>query len=56
MREQGDYIDWYCSGIGGVVSYDEKLRSDYVPESTVTIEIAADLKNLGWIPIEWEEE
>ena len=48
MREEGDYIDWYCSGIGPV----EGDRSGFVPESAVTDEIRADLKRLGWTVFE----
>ena len=46
MREEGDYIDWYCSGI-------QETKSDYhsVPESIVTEEIENDLNKLGWIVI-----
>jgi hypothetical protein len=32
-----DYIDWYCSG----------------NEGNVSEEIEADLKALGWTPVEW---
>jgi len=65
MREQGDYIDWYCSGIGsqadgygldGTVPELEKDGRTYVPEGAVTEEIKEDLKKLGWVPIEWEED
>jgi hypothetical protein len=28
----------------------------YVPEGVVTEEIKADLKELGWAPMEWEED
>lgn len=62
MRQQGDYIDWYCSGIN---SWDnlspeefEQLQEDakiayleakkFVGESYVTDEIRADLLTLGW--------
>lgn len=51
MRGQGDYIDWYCSGIGNDESgygLSGKLGNGYVPESTVTDEIKADLERLGW--------
>jgi hypothetical protein len=48
MRGQGDYIDWYCSGIRGGMSYDEVLSSELVPEGTVTDEVQADLQRLGW--------
>ena len=41
MREQGDYIDWYCSGIGA-------NDDGFVPESCATMEIIDDLKRLGW--------
>jgi len=49
MREQGDYIDWYCSGIKG----DNDSHGDgFVPESTVTEEIREDFFKLGWIPVD----
>jgi hypothetical protein len=63
MKQEGDYIDWYCSGIknDSPVLLDEqfyeltKEQQDYyieskshVPESVVTDEIRADLKKLGW--------
>jgi len=65
MREQGDYIDLYCSGIGsqadgyGLDGTIPKLEEDgrtYVPEGEVTEEIKEDLKKLGWVPVEWEED
>ena len=50
MRVQGDYIDWYCSGIGdGLGNGDTTGVKGYVSESVVTDEIREDLKKLGWI-------
>jgi len=46
LRGQGDYIDWYCSGIMGVGEVDS-FRG-YVSESTVTDEIRQDLFAIGW--------
>jgi hypothetical protein len=54
MREQGDYIDWYCSGIQGEPDEDW-VDLGHVPEGTVTDEIREDLFRLGWIPKEWED-
>ena len=60
MRESGDYIDWYCSGIRNEVTdqaymdmtQEEKAHYEtirgYVNESVVTEEIESDLKQLGW--------
>ena len=51
LREEGDYLDWYCSGMG----FHDKKGADmkgYVPESLVTDEIRQDLLKLGWIIIE----
>lgn len=63
MRQQGDYMDWYCSGIRDTeppteeewaeLSADEQDRwsaiySHYVSESVVTDEIKQDLACLGW--------
>ncbi len=64
MRQEGDYIDWYCSGMGGLnQEYDAKetneqwqKRTGYVPEGVVTDEIEADLLKLGWIPVPWDDE
>ena len=43
---QGDYMDWYCSGIFGVGEADS--FQGYVSESTVTDEIRQDLFAIGW--------
>ena len=65
MIESGDYIDWYCSGIKGSASEgefaamtDEQrekynwMNDHFVGESVVTDEIREDLKLLGWIVLE----
>jgi hypothetical protein len=55
MREQGDYIDWYCSGIGNDESgygLDHRQATGYVPEGVVTEEIKNDLKTLGWVVLQ----
>jgi hypothetical protein len=59
LCEQGDYMDWYCSGMGGFADDQtdpEKYYEEtgYVKESEVTDEIRADLLKLGWIVIATE--
>jgi len=60
MVEQGDYIDWYCSGIKGALT-DEQIVSaleqgmdivKYVGEGHVTDEIREDFFKLGWVPVD----
>ena len=55
MRESGDYIEWYCSGIQGEPDADW-VDLGHVPEGTVTDEIREDLLKLGWIPREWDDD
>jgi hypothetical protein len=55
MRESGDYIDWYCSGIQGEPDEDW-VDLGHVPEGTVTDQIREDLFQLGWIPKESDDD
>ena len=65
MREEGDYIEWYCSGIRGGLTDQElaemtpEQRKQYdwyekhfVGEGHVTDEIREDFFKLGWIPVQ----
>jgi len=65
MRGEGDYMDWYCSGIQSVISEAELAEmtaeqqeryhwyeKNFVSESVVTDEIRADLLKLGWLVAE----
>ena len=54
IRSQGDYMDWYCSGL--VTGYDDERVAGYLPEGTVSREIAHDLRQLGWVPVEYDKE
>ena len=50
MQQKGDYIDWYCSGIGdGLGNGDTDGSLSYVSEGNVTEEIREDLQKLGWV-------
>ena len=64
MQEKGDYIDWYCSGIGSqdqgyglaaVAPETDTGGRTYVPEGHVTEEIELDLNRLGWRPVPWSD-
>ena len=57
MRKEGDYINWYCSGIGdGLGNGDPDGVKGYIAEGVVTDEIKEDLKRLGWVPVQWDED
>lgn len=49
IRKKGDYLDWYCSGIGADRSV------GYVSESDVTDEIRQDLFAIGWLVEPWPD-
>lgn len=53
----GDYMDWYCSGMGsGLGNGDESGTKGYVGEGFVTDEIHEDFASLGWHPSEWPKD
>ena len=66
MRQEGDYVDWYCSGINDTeemdplefneLTYDQQVAwkesRAYVSEGIITDEIQEDLLKLGWVPAE----
>jgi len=70
MKEEGDYIDWYCSGIRNTAPIEQsewdiltleeqqryKEQEAYVSESVVTDEIRSDLKKLGWLVLNDNKE
>lgn len=60
-----DYMDWYCSGMGGLQVFDDEdpeeadrrfKQRGYVPEGEVTDEIREDLNKIGWVPVPYKEE
>lgn len=58
MRQEGDYIDWYCSGIrndGYQDDLDTITPDRYVSESVVTDEIESDLYKLGWLVVKYDD-
>lgn len=57
MLGEGDYIDWYCSGMGsGLGNGDEDGSKGYVGEGHVTEEIREDFFKLGWQPVNEDKE
>ena len=64
MVEQGDYMDWYCSGMGGLTQdylggeteEEWQSRTKFVPEGTVTDEVREDLRRIGWVAVEWADD
>lgn len=60
LRGEGEYLDWYCSGMRGgdePMVYELPLnKTGYVSEGTITDEIQQDLLRLGWIPVNTHNE
>lgn len=69
MRQEGDYIDWYLSGIRNYAEMDDDqfqaltskqqerylASKKFVAEGEVTDEVREDLLTLGWLVKEYNE-
>lgn len=62
LRGEGDYMDYYCSGMGGFeLSYDVEQAAawmtehQYIAEALITDEVRADLAGLDWHPVSDDE-
>ena len=70
LRSKGeDYMDYYCSGMGGVAALPEEIGDEdrleaefaargHVSEGTVTDEIREDFLRLGsgWVPVPYDDK
>ncbi len=63
LRNQGeDYMDYYCSGMRGGLSYNPDDDNDYFEktgyqsEGVVSEEVATDLDKLGWFPVPYDDD
>lgn len=54
LRDQGDYLDWYCSGRLGNPDNHGHTPGEYVGEGYVDAEIRQDLLELGWIVVDYD--
>ena len=48
LRNEGDYLMWYCTGSSGI--------DKFVREGVVTDEIRSDFARIGWYPSEWPDD
>lgn len=60
-----DYMDYYCSGMGGFTAFADEDPEDterafrqkgYVPEGHVTEEVMHDLNKMGWLAVPWPKD
>ena len=50
LRGQGDYMDYYCSGMADAEHLAQWQARGFVGEGEITDEIRADLEQIGWRP------